>query len=249
MPASIGPILDQLMPDASSALGGLPLSQLSMDVNGVPMTFQVVAGPLAARELEYAVSQSLLRDRVRAAVQAHRGYLVLSADDVTDVFRASALLSDVTATYAASDAGLAVWLPEMDLATTDVIYAGEASQRPALTWFNTMAAAVDQATSIAHTIGLAHLGGQEVQLRSGALGPADAYRELRSSVATVLESGTFPTPGSTLTVAGVPHMLTAGESEIGMGRVLDAVPPARAKAATPAPEQEAPRRKGWFGRR
>lgn len=239
--ATIEPILDLLLPDVAKAMGGLPLAQVSMDVNGVPMTFQVVAEPLVARELDYAVSQSLLRERVQAAVQAHRGYLVLTADDVTDVFRASELFSNVVSTYADWEQGVAVWLPEMDLATTDVIYGGEAARRLALTWFNTMAAALDQSTSVAHTIGLRHLGGQEVQLRSGALTPAQAYQELRSAVATLLEASTFPSPGSTLIIGGVPHTLAPGASVIGNGQVLEAVP------AEAAPQ--APKKRGWFGRR
>ena len=245
-PSGIGAIVDVLLPEASAAIGDLPLNEITINVNEVSLTFELGSGPLAAREFDYAVSQSLLRDRVQAAAASHRGYLTLSAQVGDDVFRAANVLSTITATYADHDNGLAVWLPDADLATTDVIYAGEVDRRPAHVWFNLMAARLDATTSIAHTIGVQVLGGPEVQLRTSALDPASAYKELRSAVAGLLETRTLPAPGLTLTIAGQPHVLTPAPSQIGMGDVLDVVP-----SGAPAPQVQAaaekPKRKGWFG--
>lgn len=252
-PGSLAEVLGAFFPDAAAAIGDLPLRQMGLNVNGVPMTFEIGAGPLVARELDYAVSQSPLRARVEDAVARHRGHLILSADDVADVFRASELLSNVVATYADGPDGLAVWLPDADHVTTDVMYVGEVSERMALTWFSAMAARLDATTALAHTIGVRHLGGWDVQLRSTTLTPADAHRELRAAVATLLEGETLPAPGAAVVIAGQPHVLTPAPSVLGLGDVLDAVATGAPAAATPAaaagPEEEKPRRKGWFSRR
>lgn len=87
-----------------------------------------------------------------------------------------------------------------------------------------MAARMDETTAIAHTIGVPALGGRDVQLRTSALDPANAFTELRSAVAGLLEERTLPAPGLTLVIGGQPHVLTPGTSQIGMGDVLDAVP-------------------------
>lgn len=242
-PRGVAGALDVLMPDVAARLGDALLNSLNIDVNGVPMTFGVVPEPIVARELDYAASQSPLRDHVQSAVSRHRAHLVLSVDATADVFEASDLLANVTARYADDDNGLAVWLPDADHLTTSVMFAGEADQRPALTWFHTMAARLDERTAVAHTIGVRHLGGIEVQLRAAGMSPADAHRELRGAVATLLEQRTFPAPGTVVSIAGTPHTLTPASSIIGMGDVLDAV--ASENTSPPAP---APRRKGWFRR-
>ena len=246
-PADVGSVLQVLLPEAAASIGNLPLNQITVVVNQVRVTFEVGSGPLAAGEFDYAVSQSLLRDRVQAAAAAHGGHLVLTAEVGDDVFRAASVLSNVTATYADSDNGLAVWLPDADLATTDVIYAGEVSRRPANVWFNLMAARMDETTAIAHTIGVPALGGRDVQLRTSAFDPASAYTELRSAVAGLLEERTLPAPGLTLVIGGQPHVLTPGASQIGMGDVLDAVP-SGAPAQQASVTSEKTKRKGWFGR-
>ena len=247
-PPGVGAVLDLLLPDLSPQIRDLPLNRLTVTVNDVAVTFEVAAGPLVARELDYAVRQSPLRDLVQAAVAQHEGFLVLSADSGEDIFRASELLANVAATYAKDDNGLAVWPPEADHVTTDVMYVGEVAQRSAQTWFHTMAARMDETSSIAHTIGVHHLGGGDVQLRTSSLDPAGAHRELRGAVATLLEARTFPTPGTVVTIAGAPHVLTPASSVLGMGDVLEAVP----TASPPAPPEagaDRPKRRGWFGRR
>ena len=246
-PSGVGSVIDVLLPDAAAAIGNLPLTVMTVDVNEVPVTFEIGSGPLSAREFDYAVSQSPLRDRVQAAAARHGGYLMLTAEVGNDVFHAANLLSTITAAYAADDNGIVVWLPDADLATTDVMYVGDVDRRPAHVWFNTMAARVDAATSIAHTIGVPALGGLDVQLRTSSLDPAGAFKELRSAVAGLLEARTLPAPGLTLVIGSQPHVLTPATSQIGMGNVLDAVPsgPPVPQAAVPV---EKPKRRGWFGR-
>lgn len=244
-PHNIGAVLDVLMPGMSAQLGDAPLDTISINLNGTPASFELVKEPLVAPELDYAVSQSPLRDLVGAAVAKHRAYLVISLQN-PDVFDASGMLANVTARYADDDAGLAVWLPDADRATTAIMYAGEVDERPASAYFNTMAARLDESTAIAHTIGVHHLGGAEVQLRSSAFDPATAFTELRNAVATVLEARTLPVAGLTLTIAGLPHTLVPAPSAIGMGDVLDAMPSvAQTHEASSA---EKPARKGWFRR-
>ncbi|WP_454301533.1 hypothetical protein [Salana multivorans] len=133
-PPGVGAVLDLLLPDLSPQIRDLPLNRLTVTVNDVAVTFEVAAGPLVARELDYAVRQSPLRDLVQAAVAQHEGFLVLSADSGEDIFRASELLANVAATYAKDDNGLAVWLPDADHVTTDVMYVGEVAQRGSTRW-------------------------------------------------------------------------------------------------------------------
>jgi len=257
-PANIAEALDLLMPEAAARIRDVPLKRLSVNVNGAPVEFEVSDGRLEAPELDYAVRQSPLRDRVAAAIARHGGYLVLSTPAGGDVFGVSDLLSNIAANYADDDNGLAVWLPDADHVTTDVMYTHEVEERPALTWFNTMAARLDEASSIAHTIGVRHLGGGDVQLRTSALDPAAAHRELRGAVAGLLEERRLPAPGTAVVIAGTPHVLTPAPSAIGLGEVLEAVPAAQAQApasseaaaaSTAEPVTDKPRRRGWFGRR
>ncbi|MDQ1130279.1 hypothetical protein [Microbacterium sp. SORGH_AS_0888] len=249
-PAGMGAVVGSLMPDAGSRIGDAPLPRLTVTVNDVPVTFEISTAPIVARQLDYAVSQSPLRDLVQEAVAQHTAALVLSAASDGDVFRASELLAHVTAHYAQEPGGLAVWLPDADHATTAVMYAGEVAQRPAQVWFHTMAARMDESTSLAHTIGLGHLGGEEVQLRAAGLTPADAHRALRGAVATILEKRRFPAAGDTIELGGATFSLVPAVSVIGVGDVLDAVP---ASAVSPAesPQRDEPgrpARRGWFGR-
>ncbi len=223
-PAGVATVLQPLVPDIAAQIAGAPLNRLTVNINGVPLAFEVATEPLVARELDYAVAQSPLRDLVQAAVARHGGYLVLSAQSGADLLGAGELLAKLAARYANDDNALAVWLPDADRATTGVMYGGEALQRPAQVLFNTMGARLDEASAIAHTIGVRHLGGAEVQLRTAALGPADAFRELRGAVATLLEARTLPSPGLVVTIAGAPHVLTSAVSVLRMGDVLEAVP-------------------------
>ena len=245
-PGSLAEVLEGFFPDAAAAVAGSPQRQLSVNANGIPMTFELGEGPIVASELDYAVSQSLLRTRVQHAVARHRRHLILSADDATTVFSASKLLSNIAATYADGPDGLAVWLPDADYVTTDVMYAGDVERRPALTWFNTMAASLDATTALAHTIGVRHLGGWDVQLRSSTLTPAQAHQELRAAVATILEGEELPEPGAAVVIAGQPHVLTPAPSVLGLGDVLDAV---ATTVPAPALEADKPKRKGWFVRK
>lgn len=124
------------------------------------------------------------------------------------------------------------------------MYAGQVEARAAEVWFNTMAAQLDESTALAHSIGLRHLGGADVQLRMAGGSPADAFRELRSAIATLLEGSTLPAPGVTMTIAGAPFVLTPADSVIGLGAVLEAVPGSQAQPAA----DDKPKRKGRFGR-
>lgn len=257
-PAGVAELVGLLMPGAEAQMPA-GVQELTVDINEVPVRFEIVADKLTAPEFEYAVSQSLLRERVQAASDTHGAFLVLTADVGADVFKASFTLSNLAARFAADNNGLAVWSPDSDLATTDVVYAGEVDQRPALVWFNAMAARIDAETSLAHTIGLGYLGGTEVQVRSTTLSPADAYGELRGAVATLLESGALPAAGGIVQLGGVAHTLAPSPSVIGMGDVLEARPvsAAGAPAVSGAPAiipsdavDAAPaKRKNWFGRR
>lgn len=243
-PAGIGDALSPLIGDAGAQLpAGLP--QLTVDVSGVPVTFTLIGEPLVASELDYAVRQSPIRELLSASVAQHQAYLVITTPVQPDVFGASARLSNVTAHLADDDNGVAVWLPEADFATTDVLYTGEVDRRPAVMWFNTMAANLDESTAIAHTIGLQSLGGVEVQVRASGATPGDVFQELRGAVATLLEGSVLPAPGVAVTIGGAPFVLTPAASIIGLGDVLEAVP--AAQAPVPA-TTEAPKRKGWFGR-
>lgn len=250
-PTEVGELLELVIPGVSAQLEGAPKDQLTIDINDVPLTFMAGTTPLVAQELDYAVSQSLLRERVQAAVARHAGYVVLSAAVNDDVFTASNVLANIAARYADDDNGLAVWLPDADHATTDVMYAGEVDQRPAQVWFNTMAAQIDASTSLAHTIGVRHLGGVDVQLRATSATPAQAHSALRDAVATMLEASTLPAPGMVVEIGSVPHILTPAQSMIGMGEVLDATPtdqPVTASDGSNEAPADPPKRKGWFGR-
>lgn len=247
-PATIGEVLDVLQPGMGANIQGVPLQGISVAVNGFAVAFELDGQPLVARELDYAVTQSPMRALVEKAVAEHRGFLTLTVAADHDVFGASQLLANVTATYARDANGLAVWLPDADQATTDVLYAGEAAQRSAQVWFHTMAARIDDASSIAHTIGVRHLGGIDVQLRS-TLAPADAHDALRDAVATLLEARTMPAAGATVVIGGVPHVLQPAQSMLQMGDVLDAQPVAG--AATTSGDAAAERPSAWkrfFGR-
>lgn len=241
-PAGIGNVIELLQPGMAEKLEGFPLGSLNVVVNGVDIAFDLTREPLVARELDYAVAQSLVRQLVAPAVAEHRAYLVLSAKAGDDVFTAADVLTNVAAMYADDHNGIAVWLPDADRATTDVLYAGEVSQRSAQAWFNTMAMKADETTALAHTVGVTHLGGADVQLRSTALDPAEAFDELRAAVATLLEARSFPTEGAVVSIGGRPHVLTPGVSLLRMGAVLDAVPTGE------SPAESAPKQKGWFRR-
>lgn len=242
-PATIGAVLDTLQPGAGARLQGVPLQAIDITLNGFVVGFALDAQPLVARELEYAVQQSPMRARVEDAVARHGGSLALSVAADADVFGASELLANVAATFADDANGLAVWLPDADLVTTDVLYAGQVEERSAQVWFQTMAARVDERSSIAHTIGVRHLGGTDVQLRS-TRAPADAHVALRDAVATLLEARTMPAAGATIAIGGVPHVLQPAPSMLDMGEVLDAVPVEQAPSPGTAPEQ-AERPSGW----
>lgn len=222
-PTGIGEVLELLQPGVGAKLEGFPGNALTIAINGAEVTFEIVLEHLSAREFEYAVSQSPLRSRLEAAAGLHQGYLIISADGGGDVLATSELIANVTAMYADDPNGLAVWLPDADMATTDVMYTGDVSLRSAQTWFHTVAARLDENTAIAHTVGVRHLGGGDVQLRTTE-DAAYAHRELRGAVATLLEQGVLPRPGVTAHVGGVPHVLTQAASVLGMGEVLELAP-------------------------
>ncbi|WP_243227678.1 hypothetical protein [Microbacterium sp. CIAB417] len=246
LPAGIGEVLAPVAPTVAQSLHGAPVSRIEVTVNGVPVTFHLRSEPLRARELDYAVAQSPLSALVSEAVARHVAHLVVSVEAPTDVFDAHHVVSQLGAAFAQEN-GLAVWLPDADLATTDVMYVGEVSERPALNWFHTMAARLDETASIAHTIGLGRFGAPDVQLVSSVLAPAEAHAALRDAVAGILEARRVPEAGDYVHVAGVASVLTPGQSRLGMPVVLDVV-------TAPPPDGEAPSagrgpRRRWFGGR
>lgn len=221
-PSGVGEALRVLFREAADQIPA-GLAQLTVNIGEAPMTLTLIAQPLAGPEFDYAVAQSPHSTELRSAVAVHNAYLLLTTPAEPEVFAASARLSTVTAYFAYDDNGVAVWLPDADYATTDVHYANAAGSRPAVVWFNTMAAMLDETTAIAHTIGLQSLGGSEVQLRKVSATPADTFRELQDAVATMLEGSALPAADMTLTIADTPHRLVAGTSEIGFGDVLEVV--------------------------
>ncbi|MBK0421139.1 hypothetical protein JD292_03465 [Leucobacter sp. CSA2] len=240
--------LGLFVPDAASHIDDPTLRVVPTRVNGTPVTLELGDGPLRAQELEYAVAQSAQRSRLEPILAEHGGYVVVSVEAGGDLFENSDLLANLAAYYADDDNGLAVWLPDADYVATDVIYTNDMMDRSTLVWFNTMAAKLDESTAIAHTIGLGHLGGSEVQLVSNALDPAQAYLGLRGAVADLLDGGALPAGGMTVAIDGAQYALVTGESKIGMGAVLNLVPASELTAAQESPAEK-PKRKGWFGRR
>jgi hypothetical protein len=236
-PDRIGAVLALFSPDPR-AVQDIPGDRITTTVNGFPITVTTSAAPLRSDHLDYALRQSPSAGLLADAVAGHTAHVTFTYEG-EDVRGAQLTLTMLTAYVADSDDGLAVFVPATDQLTTDVLYAGEAERNPVLTWFNTMAARLDATTSIAHTIGLSRLTGTELQLRSGALTPGEAFRDLREGIAAVLTSGGDLRAGGAIAVGGAPHVLTPGESLIGMGDVLDVVP---------GPPREEPRRRGWFRR-
>ena len=197
----------------------VPLPRLGMNVIGVRLDLSVFAAPLQSKLLDFALANSPVRSILEPAVAAHRSHLlVLAARE--DPFRVQQALTPVVATLASGDGVTAVLLPHQEAITTDVLYAGETQQRPALTWFRTNAAAHGDGMAAAFTRGLWALGGTDVVLWRVPCEPAQAFRELRGAVATLLEAGRLPREGDVMSVAGASYALTPGVDPIDGRAVL-----------------------------
>jgi hypothetical protein len=236
-PERIGAVLALFSPDPRTVLD-VPGDRITTTINGHVVTVALVPAPLRSDHLAYALSQSPTKHLLADAVAGHAAHVTFTYAG-EDLRGAQLTLTMLTAYVADAEDGLAVFVPATDQLTTDVLYAGEAERNPALTWFNTMAARLDATTSVAHTIGLARLTGAELQLRSTALSPGEAFRDLREGVAAVLAGDGELRAGGSLAVGGAPHVLTTAASVIGAGEVLDAVP---------GPPEAEPKRRGWFRR-
>ncbi|TGO05218.1 hypothetical protein [Serinibacter arcticus] len=237
VPERIGAVLALFSPDPRT-VQDVPGDRVTTTVNGHAITVALTPAPLRSDHLTYALAQSPTKQLLADAVAGHAAHVSFTYEG-DDLRGAQPTLTVLTAYVADAEDGLAVFVPATDQLTTDVLYAGEAASTPALTWFNTMAARLDATTSIAHTIGLARLTGSEIQLRSTALSPGEAFRDLREGVAAALDAGAELRAGDGLALGGVHHVLTPGASVIGMGDVLDVVP---------GPPEAEPRRRGWFRR-
>lgn len=234
-PTAIGDAVGVL---TSGVPDGLTGDAVTLNLGPAEVALSIVRERLDADPFRYAVSQSPIAARIEEAAAGHTAYLIVSAPAGADILQAAGVVADVTARFADEDNGLAVWLPDADFATTAVMYVGEYSEDPSQTWFNTMAATMDATASLAHTIGVAHLGGTDLQFVAPGLTPVVAYNIVRHVVAQHLADGEYPPAGFEITVGETTYALEPAQSVLGMGSVLSFVP------------VEAPAKKrGWFGRK
>ncbi|OCG75742.1 hypothetical protein [Microbacterium sediminis] len=210
--SGIVPFINELTGEATLP-EDVPLPRMKMGVNGVDLDLSVVAAPLQSDLLGFALATSPLRGTLEPAVARHRAHLRILAAPA-EPFAVQRALMAATARLASRDDVTAVLLPHQEALTTDVMYVGEAMQRPALTWFRTNAAGQGDGTSIAFTRGMWALGGTDVVLQGVPWTPAEAFSALRAAVATALEAERPPREGDTLEVSGVPHTLETGVDPI-----------------------------------
>lgn len=208
----IAPFINDLT-GAATLPEDLPLPRLKMGVNGVDLDLSLFGSPLQSDLLGFALATSPLRATLEPAVDRHRAHLRILAA-AAEPFAVQRALMAATARLASRDDVKAVLLPHQEALTTDVMYVGEAMQRPALTWFRTNAAGQGDGTAIAFTRGMWALGGTDLVLQGVASDPAEAFAALRAAVATALEAERPPREGDTLEVAGAPYTLTPGVDPI-----------------------------------
>ncbi|HIZ34548.1 MAG TPA: hypothetical protein H9815_02130 [Candidatus Ruania gallistercoris] len=229
-PRGVGAYLSRISPQLQTRVDQVPqlaeLAALGLTINGSDVVVRTEQTPLQHDRLSAAVRQSPVRQLVEPAVAGHRGRVEVTISEITDPHSAQHTLSGVTAAIAGGADAVAVYLPHQSRATTQVLYVGEAVQRPAQTWFWAPAMWLDQQQGTAHafTEGLAVLGGLEVQYSNVPVEPAQAFRTLRSIVAEVLEAGSVPRTGLGVDIDGVPHQFVLGTDVIRRIPVLDLVP-------------------------
>lgn len=254
-PHSVGEVLADAHPilgeraEAQPELGRQ--TELTTTVNGHELRF-AVAPPETSESFRLALSESLVRTRVEAGAADHRSTVVVSTPVGAgiDPYAAHELLSYLAAGLLDRDDATAIWLPHQGQVTTDVLFIGELERRSAHTWFRSMAMWLDQGagTSHAFTEGLGAFGSLDVQWSGVTLPPQEAWTALRTAIADLLEARTIPTPGLSLEVAGVRHVLVAGTDLARGTPVLDLVPDAAAPAPAERPEGAPEKKRRWFGR-
>jgi len=255
--AGIGELLTAAHPSlaqtvqAQPAIGALPV--ISVPVNGFDVRFAVQPSETSA-EFRQAVAESLVRQRVEPVAATHGGTALVATTVAAgaDPIAAHQIISNFAAGILDRDDARAVWLPHQGQVTTDVLFVGELSRRPAHTWFRVVAMQLDPAagTSHAFTDGLGALGATDVQWSGSRLSPQEAWNVLRTAVADLLEAGTPPAPGTRIDLDGVPHTLVPGTDLLRSTPVLDVVASQTSGQGQAQDERQAPSptKRRWFGR-
>jgi hypothetical protein len=224
VPATMGEALATLGPDTASRLAQVPPApQVPVVVDGRELLVGVSTSPVPADALGPDLGVSPMRARLEPVAAAHRAVVSVTAEVGTDWAGAMRTVVHAVGRLLERDDAGAVWFPQQRLLTTDVLFRGDAANRPELNFarVHAMWQAAPGGPAIGFTQGLAALGGQEVQLVAHGVDPARLFEDLRQAVADGLATGTLPAPGGRLTVAGYPLHLVPTTSQVTGQPVLE----------------------------